>query len=85
LLVLVLLVGTVLVLGSALPIIRCPGCRGSVYQERLRHAQAAETPEHAAAIIAFAEDDECGKCRRGRLTPIGFFIIVANSGRCGPW
>lgn len=41
-------------------------------------------PEHAAAIITFAESDECGRCRGGRRTVIRHAILVFDSGS-GSW
>ena len=52
-----------------LPFVECGNCRSGVFEERMRLAQAPQiTPEHAAAIRAFAESDECYRCRGGRLS-----------------
>jgi hypothetical protein len=64
-----------------LPLVPCPSCRGTVFQERMRLARAPGiTPSHAVAIQAFAEADMCRRCERGRLTTFRF--LLESTGGC---
>ena len=81
LLVLLLLAGTTVGLLGWFPAIPCPRCRGSVYRERLRVASLPNvTAPQAAAILAYAESDQCGRCRGGRQT---LFLSWMWHGVCG--
>jgi hypothetical protein len=58
-----------------LPLVPCDRCRGAIYRERLRIASLPRvTPSQRAAVLSFAESDECGSCRRGRKTIFGWWL-----------
>ena len=75
LLVLILFGVTAFGLLAYLPLVPCGSCRGAAYQERLRIASLpGVTPGKRAAVLSFAESDECGRCRRGRKTIFGWWL-----------
>src|SRR5436190_532668 len=62
------------------PAAPCPGCGGcALYKERLRQAANTRDPGRAAAIIATAEADDDGMCRRGRITPAQSLLLAAEA------
>lgn len=77
----ILIAVTAIGMTAFLPVLPCGFCRGSIFGARMRMAETPGiTPEHAAAIRAFALADECNNCRRGRITILKYVLEEAPFG-----
>lgn len=71
--------------GMLLPLLPAHSSCKALYDERMRHARAPQiTPEHAAAIRAWAETDGCEVCgNRGRISI--FEVLYTHEGCVRIW